>query len=252
MKRILRSRALDGVRHGFSTRLGGVSEGPWASLNLGRSTGDVLERVAENHRLLAEAGGFAADALVTPDQQVHGKDVRVVSPGVRVTGDCDALVTNTPGVGVGVRAADCVPVLLWDPRTRAVAAVHAGWRGVAARIPAESVRTLVERFDVDPSRLLAAIGPSIDACCYEVDDATAKQLEAVAPRIETRPSKPGHVRVGLRAAIEWQLVGAGLLASAIERVGGCTSCEADLFFSHRRDKGRTGRQLSYVFGEGTP
>lgn len=252
--RVLTARALEGVPHAFATRLGGVSEGAFRSLNLGRATDDRPEAVDENHRRLAAAVGFAPDALRTPDRQVHGDLVHTVADGAAATGDCDGLASGHPGTWIGIRTADCVPILLWDRDSGAVAAVHAGWRGIAAGIPRGGVATLATRFGADPARIVAAIGPAIDACCYEVDDATAAQLSRAAPGFETRPAqRSGHVFAGLRSAVERQLVSAGLRADALERVGGCTSCDAELFFSHRRDRGVTGRMLSLIAppGRGT-
>lgn len=244
---ILRARILEGVLHGFTTREGGVSEGPYASLNLGRATGDSDAAVAENHARMAKEAGFPLAALVTPDRQVHGPEVRVADGAEAATGDCDGVMTVRPETVVGIRTADCVPVLLRDPGSGAVAAVHAGWRGIVARIPANGVALIISRFGADPEKMVAAIGPAIDACCYEVDDATADEIRAAAPGLETRNvSRAGHVKVGLRAAVAGQLQAEGLLPASIELVGGCASCEKELFFSHRRDHGKTGRQLSFI------
>lgn len=244
---ILRAKNLESVLHGFTTREGGVSQGPYASLNLGRATGDTEAAVAENHARLAKKAGFPLDALVTPDRQVHGPEVRVTEGNGAASGDCDGLMTVRHETVVGIRTADCVPVLLRDPDSGAVAAVHAGWRGIVARIPANGVALIISRFGADPEKMIAAIGPAIDACCYEVDDATAEAIRAAAPGLETRNvDRKGHVKVGLRAAVAGQLRAEGLLADSIELVGGCASCEKELFFSHRRDRGVTGRQLSFI------
>lgn len=244
----LRASTLDGVSHGFATRGGGVSVGPYASLNLGRATGDDEASVAENHRRLAAAAGFDGARLATPARQVHGATVVRAAAAEDAACDCDAVVSHEPGLVLGVRTADCVPVLLWDPVSGGAGAVHAGWRGIAASI----VPAAVAAMDSPPSRLRAAIGPSIGECCYEVDEATAARVSAAAPHAATFDSRPGHVRIDLVAGVWGQLTGAGVPADAITEVGGCTSCRRDLFFSHRRDEGVTGRHLSFVVAGRSP
>lgn len=242
-ERFLTVPGFAGAIHGFTTRFGGVSTGPYGSLNLGRGTGDAPASVEENHRSLATAAGFDLERLATPQRQVHGATVvradRVADAGC----DCDAVVSATPGLVLGVRTADCVPVLLWDPASGMAGAVHAGWRGVAAAI----VPAAVKAMDVAPARIRAAIGPAIGLCCYEVDAATAAQVRAAAPEAATQPTKAGHVRIDLRAGVAGQLVRAGVAASAIAETGGCTACDpGSRFFSHRRDRGVTGRHLSFI------
>lgn len=237
----LRARVLEDVPHGFSTRRGGVSGGAFASLNLGRQTGDEPSHVAENHRLLAEAAGYDPKRLATPARQVHGATVVRAATTAHADCDCDAVVSPADLV-LGVRTADCVPVLLWHPSSGFAAAVHAGWRGVAASIVPAAVRAM----DRDAASMRAAIGPAIGLCCYEVDDATAGSVRAVAPRASVEATRPGHVRIDLIAGVRGQLAAAGIPEGSIEAVGGCTSCDAERFFSHRRDRGTTGRHLSFI------
>lgn len=257
--KVLRARGFEDLVHGFTTRLGGVSAGAYASLNLGRATGDDAAAVEENHRIAAAAGRFRVEDLVTPRVQVHGAAVETIDAALRVPEECDALTTATPGVAVGIRVADCVPILLWDPVENAVAAVHAGWRGIAARIPLLAVRAMVARHRTRPERLRAAIGPAIGPCCYEVGSDVAQQVTGVAemtPRFAVMPVPGGpivgdlKVRLDLRAAASALLLEAGLENRHVETVGGCTSCEATLFFSHRRDKGVTGRHLAFIAARG--
>lgn len=238
----VRASILEGTVHGFSTRLGGVSGGAFASLNLGRATGDDAAHVAENHRRLGEVAGFDPARLATPSRQVHGATVvRATSPA-HAECDCDAVVSGEPGLVLGVRTADCVPVLLWDPGSGRAGAVHAGWRGVAASI----VPGAIAAMDVPAAGLRAAIGPSIGACCYEVDEQTASKIRAAAPHAATFDTRPGHVRIDLVAGVRGQLAAAGVREEAITECGGCTSCNASHFFSHRRDRGTTGRHLSFI------
>ncbi len=168
-------------------------------------------------------------------KQIHSNlvfDVATCSDGV-VEGD--ALVANGAGRIVGVRTADCVPVLLADPVTRTVAAIHAGWRGTAANIVGEAVRMMAAKWDVQPSSLLAAIGPSIGPCCYEVGP-------EVAARFGT--DEPNPVQLDLPFQNELRLREAGL--ERIWRSGECTFCRPDRFFSYRREKEEAGRMISFI------
>ena len=162
-----------GFPNGFSTRVGGVSPPPWDSLNLGASCGDQPERVAENFRRFCGAVGTDADALVK-NHQVHGDLVRPVtradvlpSPGAPGTVEADGLITRTPGLCLTVFSADCIPVLLCDPRKKVAAAVHAGWRGTALGIAARAAEAMIRNFGCRPGDLMAAIGPGISLCCFE-------------------------------------------------------------------------------------
>ncbi|HYO70642.1 MAG TPA: peptidoglycan editing factor PgeF [Archangium sp.] len=241
--------ALLPVPHGFTTRAGGVSEGPYASLNLGFAVGDLRERVEENHRRLAVAAGAALEALHTV-KQVHGD--RVVEAGAGEgtgalrppEGEADALWTERPEHWVAVGTADCVPVLLVDPDGRRVAAVHSGWRGTDARIVARAVEALVARGS-RPERLLAAVGPSIQRCCYVVSEDLGQRFTAgFGPEVVVREG--ADVRLDLARAVRDTLLGAGLKAAHVDVLPHCTACDTDRFFSHRRDAGRTGRHLNFV------
>jgi YfiH family protein len=150
-------------------------------------------------------------------------------------GEGDALVSRTPGVAVSVRTADCFPILLADPETRAVAAVHAGWRGTAAGVVRTSLERMRTEFGTDPKNIFAAIGPGIGACCYEVGIDVARQFGL---------QRAGHL--DLAVGNRDQLIGAGLKAERIERVGGCTFCNPAQFFSWRRDHDRAGRMISFI------
>jgi YfiH family protein len=237
------------VPHGFATRTGGVSEGVYASLNLGFAVGDLRERVEENHRRLAAAVGSALDALHTV-KQVHGAHVVEVGAGEGTgalrppEGEADALWTERPEHWVAVGTADCVPVLLVDPEGRRVAAVHSGWRGTDARIAARAVASLVARGS-RPERLLAAVGPSIQRCCYVIS-------EELGERFTTRfgagvvAREGGQVRLDLARAVRDTLLGAGLKPAHVDVLAECTACDASRFFSHRRDEGHTGRHLNFV------
>lgn len=243
---VLRARSLSaaGVRHGFSTRRGGVSRGAFAEMNLARNVGDDPEAVAENHRRFAAEVGYDPERLFEASQ-VHGARVlRVDGAAVLATRpeEADALVSSTPGDAVGVRVADCVPVLLAAPGRAVVAAVHAGWRGVAKRI----IGAAVEAMAVEPGAIIAAVGPCIGGCCFEVGDDVATQIaEASSGSVVARPSVEGaKPRIDLRAAVTIQLAAIGV--TAVERVGGCTRCEPGWFHSFRRDGEASGRLLGAI------
>lgn len=237
-----------GVPHGFSARAGGCSPPPWDGLNVGLHVGDAPERVQRNLLEIARAAGVAPAALCTVSQ-VHGDAVVEAPPpqaGDAVPPPCaeaDALWTARPGQAVAVKVADCVPVLLWDPSTGRVAAVHAGWRGAIAGLPGKVVAEWGRTGGV-PARVRAAVGPCIKACCYEVSaDLAARFVAAFGPGA-ARPSGAA-VHLDLVHAVRASLVGAGVPAGAVEVVGGCTACDPR-YFSHRRDRGRTGRQLGFI------
>lgn len=224
---------LPGGRAIFSTRLGGVSEGPYESLNLGLLGGDDPGRVAENRRRLAARAGVEPGS-VAMGWQVHGAELRewraqpeggaYASPGGGRLPTVDGHLTARRGLALLVLAADCYPVALSNGERAAM--LHCGWRGLAAGI----LERGVERLGGTPA---AAVGPGIGACCYEVGDEVLRALAGTSGVARGR-------RLDLRAVIARRLAAAGV--TSVEHVEGCTSCLAGLYFSHRRDRGRTGRQ----------
>lgn len=229
-----------GFAHGFSTRMGGVSEGAFASLNLGRTVGDDPEAVAENVRRFATAIGADVDHLFEVSQ-VHGHTVARVSAQSEVLEvrriEADALVTGTSGAAVGVRTADCVPILIADRDRGAVAAVHAGWRGLVAGV----IGAALEALGADSKAVVVAIGPHIRQ--FEVgEDVAAEIAAACGPSVIVERSPRPHA--DLARAARLQLTARGV--REIDDVGGCTLRESARFFSHRRDAGVTGRHLSAI------
>jgi len=254
MHSVLRAPLLTehGFEHGFSTRLGGVSAPPFDSLNLALGVGDDPGLVAENQRRFALAVGYVPGALFSL-QQVHGELVQRVSPGAdpgavaQLQGD--ALV-GQGGVAVGVRTADCVPLLIADPETRCVAAVHAGWRGVCAGVVTQAVRALCEASAAPAARLVAAVFPHIRGCCFEVGSDVALQLSAAVPGVScvsfVSEGPRGRPHVALELLLRAQLSAAGVAAERTADVPGCTCCDAQRFFSFRRDGRASGRHLAVI------
>lgn len=230
---------IPGLVHGFSDREGGVSEGRFAALNLGRRWGDDPAAVEENYARLGRAAAFDPARLHVV-RQVHGAGVvwaHEVAPGT----EADALCCRrTDGHMVGVLTADCVPVLVADREGEVAAAVHSGWRGTVANIVGATVRTLVEA-GVAPTRLVAAVGPCIEREAFEVGPEVAAHFDASF--VDDRGARP---HVDLVAAVTAQLCAAGLTPGAVERVGGCTHAHVDRWFSYRRDGAGIGQMLAFA------
>ncbi|MFZ1863392.1 MAG: peptidoglycan editing factor PgeF [Polyangiales bacterium] len=244
---VLHSILLDrhGFQHGFSTRAGGVSAAPFDTLNLGFHLGDDDEAVRENRARFAQSLGLSVDHLFE-QRQVHGNQAREVTRSDRtaevVNLEGDALIARDEGLGVAARTADCVPILIAHPPSGDVAAVHAGWRGAVADVAGQAV----QRMKHDPAQMIAAIGPHIRARAFEIGNEVASEMERAAggrPVVVRSNAKPHG---DLTTLVRLQLQDRGIPAGAIDDVGGCTHDDAGLFFSHRRDRGRTGRHLSVI------
>jgi len=223
--------ALLGGQALFTTRRGGVSEGPYASLNVGRWIDDDAEAVDRNRRILAETVGVPLDALLQ-GRQVHGNRVERRALGDGALPEADGHATATPGLAPTVITADCLPVALIGPK--AVAMVHAGWRGLAAGVVEEGIKAVRELSG--ESELQAAIGPGAGACCYEV-----------GPEVHAAFGQPAtRGRIDLKAIAAERLHAAGV--AAVHDVDLCTICsDPALLFSHRRDNGVTGRQAGVAW-----
>ncbi|WP_437734303.1 peptidoglycan editing factor PgeF [Sorangium sp. So ce1335] len=240
-----------GFSHAFFTRRGGVSAPPWDTLSFAVALGDDPAAVRENLERAARRLGISAARLYYLSQ-VHGVAARVLAGGedrddvVREVGDIT--LSRVAGVGCGVRSADCAPILLADRRSGAVAAVHSGWRGTVLRVVVEAVRALRSLAGSDAD-LVAAIGPHIEACCFEVGDDVAAELAACSPAggsavVRGAPGARPHVDV--RSILKAQLAEVGLDAARVDDVRGCTACDPARFFSYRRDGQRSGRLLSAI------
>lgn len=237
---------------GFTTRHEGVSRPPYNSLNLGTTTLDQQFNIEGNRSLLATAFGVDQDALVTL-KQVHGSDILVINEANEdyshfLSLEGDAIITNQPNLMIGVCVADCVPILLCDPEKSVVAAVHAGWQGTAGNIVSKTVEGMKSEFGCSPENIMAAIGPCIRKCCYEVD-APVKQAfvkGGIAWDSCAEPNGDGKWQLDMVTANRELLVLAGVEAAAIYVSDMCVCCHRELFFSYRRDKGDTGRQIGFI------
>jgi len=228
------------VAAGVSTREGGVSGPPYASLNLGRHVDDDPSSVEENRRRFCAALDVDPARLVTAGQ-VHGATVRVVD-APRHEPFCDGLVTTTPELLLAIATADCAAVLLADPEHQVVGACHAGWRGAAAGIAGDTVATMVDQ-GASPAAVRAYVGPCISRDAFEVGPEVAARFDdAVVHRRDEWP----RPHVDLKAVLRRQLETAGLTGDAIEVSAHCTATDTDTFFSHRARDGPTGRMFGAV------
>jgi YfiH family protein len=233
------------VPHGFSTRLGGVSSGVYASLNLGLSTGDARAAVAENRRRFLAHFGLGPHQVCAL-QQVHGAAVHLAEPGWYLV-KADAAITATPGLALVISTADCLPILIHDPVRRAIGAAHAGWRGTAQGIAAALVQALTAHFGSDPADLQVAIGPGIQHPCYQVGSEVKDAFAAagVSAQVIT-PDDAGHFRLDLVRANREQLSRVGVSEAQVRSLDVCTHCDAERFYSHRRDGRARGSHWALV------
>jgi YfiH family protein len=259
--------------HGFSTRPGGESvlDGKHA-LNLGFTDWDTRERVAANRAKFTAAIPAGEMRLVTL-RQFHSDVVQVADAPVEEAPKADALATRAAGLLLGVQTADCVPILLADVRHRAVAAIHAGWRGTLARVAVKTLGRMQMEFGTRPRDVVAALGPAIGRCCYEVGSDVARSFAAQFPNATEwfdgpfdqlaygedplwlpwlTMMPPGHVpppprvQLHLRAANRWQLMDAGVPENQIDVSDLCTACRKELLFSYRREGVKTGRMMTVI------
>jgi len=243
--RAVQLQSLEGERlfHGFFTRLGGVSFSPYDSLNMGHTVGDDPAAVETNHQLLFRALGLTGQEIVNA-RQVHGDRVARVTAADRgtVIADTDALVSDSPGVTLLMRFADCVPLIYWAPKQGAFGLAHGGWRGSVQGIAAKTARAMSDMFGCRPDELRVGIGPSIGTCCYQVGPEVIAQVREAMPDYEGLFSKftaDGRANLDLQQLNVRYLHRVGV--KQIQIVGLCTACRTDLFFSHRAERGLTGR-----------
>jgi YfiH family protein len=238
--------------NGFSTRLGGVSDFPKNSLNLAGFDEDTADNIYENRRRFLNV--FDGDLMLTSVWQVHGDGVKAVRTDEDIENTeekFDALVSNRTGLVIGVKTADCVPVLIADPVTGAYAAVHAGWRGTVASIGVRAIEKLQNEYGSEPKDLIAAIGPAAGRKNYEIGADVIDAFEsAFKPAGKYfNPTSDGHAMIDLHQANADQLISYGVPAENISTAPFCTMERIDLFFSYRVEKklyGKTGRLMSVI------
>jgi hypothetical protein len=271
---------MDWLWHGFSTRHGGLCRAYCADdspgeLNLGFTPEDDRDTVAQNRRLFVEAVSGDPSTLLVDLHQIHSNLVLLASAADatrKKPRSADGLMTSEPGLLLGIRTADCIPILVADRKRRAVAAFHAGWRGTVERIVESGIGRMRLQFGSRPEDLVAAIGPGIGPCCYSVGEEVLSSFESQFayarelfrevydsdpvrnkyPMLFMTQRAPGHSEIGpslhlnLVEANRRQLLAAGLNPKAIHLIGGCTSCHRELFFSHRGSEGHAGRMMSVI------
>ena len=245
------------VTHAFSTRLGGVSSGCYASLNFGWGTGDDREKIRENFRRMAAALGTVPERMVTT-KQTHTTNLRIVTEEDAGKGtlrerdytDVDGLITDRPGLMLVTHFADCVPPYFLDPVKKVIALSHSGWRGTAAKMGEVTVRRMQSEFGCDPGEILAGIGPSICRDCYEVDDAVFQGFSGSFTPEETgrifTPGRPGKYQLDLWLANRLILQNAGLKPENIVTSDLCTACHSQVLFSHRATGGKRGLMCAFL------
>lgn len=249
---------LSGVKHGFSTRLGGVSQGYFSTMNLAFTTGDDREAVLENYRRIGRALEIWPEDMVL-SYQTHTTNILRVGEKDRGKGvtrerdyrDVDGMITDEPGVALVTFYADCVPLYFVDPVRRAIGLSHSGWRGTVNRMGEKTVQAMAEAFGSRPENILACVGPSICRDCYEVGEDVAQQFAAAFPKawendILTAGREEGKYQLDLWRANETVLLEAGILPSHLAITDVCTCCNPELFFSHRASKGKRGNLAAFL------
>lgn len=235
------AEGFEGLFHAVLTRIGGVSQAPYATLNLGHSVGDSPEAVKENHRRALLPLEVDPPDVVSACQ-VHRATVGVVGREDMGTvyPETDALVTATAGVPLLMRFGDCAPVILCDPVLRVAAMAHAGWRGIVAGVVEATVRTMTDGLGCRTANVWTGVGPTIGPCCYEVGADVAQRIAEACPTgANIVREENGRTYADLPGAVEAQLRAAGI--QLIEQANLCTACHVDEFFSHRAERGHTGR-----------
>ena len=248
---------IPGFVHGFSTRLGGVSEGIYSSMNLSFTRGDKEEAVRENYNRISAALGSSPEDIVTSDQ-THTTNVRVITAEDRGNGitkprpytDVDGMITNVPGLVLATFYADCVPLYFADPVHKAVGLSHSGWRGTAAGIGAVTVKELQKHYGTRPEDIYAAIGPSICQDCYEVSEDVILEFQKTFSRELWKDifyrKENGKYQLNLWEANRQILLGAGILPEHISMPNLCTCCNPEFLYSHRASQGKRGNLGAFL------
>ncbi len=245
------------VKHGFSTRLGGVSEGDCSTMNLSYTRGDAKEAVDENYRRISDAMGFTVESIVCSDQthttNVLCVDTKDCGNGItrpRPYTDVDGLVTNAPNVTLATFYADCVPLYLVDPVQKVIGLSHSGWKGTVGNIGARTVEVMTEKYGSKPEDIITAIGPSICMDCYEVSQDVAGQFMHAYPQEVWKDimydKGNGKFQLNLWEACRINFLRAGILPEHISMPEICTCCNPRYLFSHRASKGKRGNLAAFL------
>lgn len=252
-----------GLTAGFTSRQGGVSTAPYASFNMGLHVGDQYEAVLANRRQLASSIGWSFETWISAEQ-IHTNKVAVVTAEHRGLGSAaiedaiagvDALVTNELNILLTSFYADCVPLLFYDPIQDVMALAHAGWKGTVTEIAKWTIQTMEDQFSCQPQQIRAAIGPAISACCYEVDQPVIDRIMTLWKEKElpleqlsnaVQKSSVKNAYIDLKDINRQLMIKAGILPTHIELSNWCTGCHPELFFSHRKENGQTGRMASWI------
>lgn len=231
------------VTHGIFTRHGGVSPGPWRSLNLGGTVGDVPQRVQENKERLLEALDRSPDTLFEIWQVHQAKVLRADQPrpASQQIPKADAVITHNPGVTLLMRFADCVPIYLYDPQNKAIGLAHAGWKGTIKHIASKTVKEMVRHYGTDPGRLLVGIGPSIGPDHYEIGPDVINKVRKSYPDLHDTllVAEDDKIKLDLWKANQADLESTGVREIEVARL--CTACQIEDWYSHRAENGKTGR-----------
>jgi len=241
---------LEGFRHAFSTRHGRVPGMGLSSLNLGYSKWDSPERVTRNRKCFLSALKLEDTHLATL-HQVHSDRVHIIGDlaGEWNQPEGDALITGLHGITLAVQTADCIPILIADPIKKVIAAVHSGWRGILARVLSKTVLAMQSAFETRPSDLLVAVGPGIQACCFQVGPEVAQLFSEQygnGSLIMPVPGIPDKYLLDMERALEIQCTEAGIDPENCYSSGACTRCNPDQFFSYRAEGTRTGRMMAVI------
>lgn len=246
------------VKHGFSTRLGGVSQGYFSTMNLTFTTGDNKDAVLENYRRIGGAMGIRPEDMVL-SYQTHTTNIRRVTEEDRGKGitrerdyrDVDGLITDVPGIALVTFYADCVPLYFLDPVHKAIGLSHSGWRGTVERMGAKTIRAMEEAYGSRSEDILACVGPSICQSCYEVSEDVARQFMEAFPKeahgsILESGRAPGKYQLDLWRANQWVLEEAGIHKDHLAVTNVCTCCNPKVLFSHRASKGKRGNLGAFL------
>lgn len=244
------------INHAFSTRLGGVSQGEFTSMNMAFNRGDKVENVTENYKLFCKSAGFDYESLVASAQD-HNTVVRAVTSADKGVGiykprdmqSVDALVTNEKGVTLVTYYADCTPLFFVDTKNKAIGLAHAGWRGTVGRIGEKVVKKMGEMYGTAPADIKAAIGPAISVCCYEVDKPCADNFLAFDDLDTDKfvfPKEDGKFMIDLLETNRQILVKSGVKPDNIAISDLCTNCNSELLWSHRATKGHRGTMSAFM------